>query len=138
MYDNVNNKILTISNTFDQNIGLPKGECNKQENINDAAFRELHEETGLLFTIQPEIQYTFTIKNKLTIIVVYLPNGSELQLSPNKDMAIKENISNVTWRTYENLISNLEHVNYTLKKNKKSDTKDILAKIKNIFQLNYI
>lgn len=114
VYDNFNNKILTISNQLDQNIGLPKGKKESNENLYDCAFRELYEETGLLFTLRPKNQYDFTMGKKIKIYVVNLPSGSEYEFSPHEEIKNKEYIYNIKWRTLEELISNMNYLNYTI------------------------
>lgn len=132
LYDNFNNKILTISNHLDQNIGLPKGEIESNENLYDCAFRELYEETGLLFTSRPKIQYEFTMGKIIRICVINLPSGSEYEFSPNDEIKNKESICNVKWRTLEELVSNINTLNYTIKVGK-STNKHISDNIKKLF-----
>lgn len=134
VFDNFNNKILTISNQFDENIGLPKGECDETENIYDTEFRELSEETGLEFTIRPKIKGKFRIKfQNITIFIVELPNGSLYDFSPDDEIKINENIYNIKWRTYNDLIYNFDKLNFTLKKNNKKKNKIFQPEVQKLF-----
>ena len=130
VYDNFNKKILTISNQLDQNIGLPKGQIEPNENVYDCAFRELYEETGLLFSQRPKIQYEFKIRKKIRIFVINLPSGSEYNFLPNDEIKNKECIYYVKWRKLDELVSNINFLNYTIKVGK---NKHISENIKKLF-----
>jgi len=132
LYDNINKKILTVSNEDDHDIGIPKGSVNKGESSLEAGFRELKEETGIIFQDLPKIVDTFEFKfNKSNIIiyVVLFPNGSTID---HHYIAPSEHIYNVKWRTKTDIITNIEHVNTTIrKKNYLSD------RIIKLFDTNY-
>lgn len=132
VYDNFNKKILTISNQFDENIGIPKGSLKRSETHYDAAFRELFEETGLLFTKRPQIKQTINLGKQKLIFIVNLPNGSQYNFTPNDDIKIQENIYNITWRTLDDLILNLNKTNFTIRKGKGGKNR-LLTKIHDLF-----
>lgn len=121
VYDNLKRKLLTISNQFDANIGLPKGNVEDHESDYEAAFRELYEETGLKFddNNKPKIvaeYYNRSVGDGCLFYVIYLPNGS-LNNNVFKPQE-SENICNVKWRTLEELTSNNLVLNLTIRTSK--------------------
>ena len=102
VFDNVYKKVLTISNQFDANIGLPKGSIENGEDSYNAAFRELYEETGIKFDNKPEIVSEFINRNcDCKFYVIYLPKASCKEISWKVET---ENIFHIKWRTLEELI----------------------------------
>ena len=127
VFDNVYKKVLTISNQFDANIGLPKGSIENGEDSYNAAFRELYEETGIKFDNKPEIVSEFINRNcDCKFYVIYLPKASCKEISWKVET---ENIFHIKWRTLEELITNKQLVNYTFK----NRNKNIISYISNLF-----
>lgn len=127
VFDNVYKKVLTVSNQFDANIGLPKGSIEPNEDSYNAAFRELYEETGIKFDNKPEIVSEFINKNcDCKFYVIYLPKASCKEISWKVET---ENIFHIKWRTLEELITNKQLVNYTFK----NRNKNIISYISNLF-----
>lgn len=127
VFDNVYKKVLTISNQFDANIGLPKGSIENGEDSYNAAFRELYEETGIKFDNKPEIVSEFINRNcDCKFYVIYLPKASCKEISWKVET---ENIFHIKWRTLEELITNKHLVNYTFK----NRNKNIISYISNLF-----
>jgi len=121
VYDNLKRKLLTISNQFDANIGLPKGNVEEHETDYEAAFRELYEETGLKFddNNKPKIvaeYYNRSVGDGCLFYVIHLPNGSlnNNLFKPQES----ENIYNVKWRTFADLKSNILVLNLTIRTSK--------------------
>ena len=116
VFDNLNKQILTISNQFDANIGLPKGSIEYNESSYNAAFRELYEETGLKFDNKPAIQSKFyNNRCNCEFFIIYMPNGSQTKIDWKLE---SENIYNVKWRTLDELIENKQLLNFTFKSSK--------------------
>lgn len=134
VFDNVKQKILTVSNMFDENIGIPKGNCEESEHLLDAAFRELYEETGLSFSKRPHIVGKYSTINKCHIFIIHLPNGSDTKFQPTEQMKLTENIYNITWRSYAEIVARFDKVNYTMKgRKRKNQPIHIHPKISQLF-----
>ncbi len=130
LYDNINRKVLTVSNAYEENIGLPKGSIEYNEIPLEAAFRELEEETGIVFQDIPKIVNQFFISKIDTIIFVILfPNGSN---HPINFSLPGENIYNIKWRTKEELLSNINKCNRTIR----SVKNNLIGELNSIFSTN--
>ena len=74
--DKKSKKFLVMQSKFnDKKWSFPKGYLNKNENIIDAALRELYEETLISLTNKDLLNKTYIIRVKLSKPTKKLPNG---------------------------------------------------------------
>ncbi|MFY7731752.1 MAG: NUDIX domain-containing protein [Flavobacterium sp.] len=118
LYDNIHKKIMTVSNDFDDNIGIPKGNIERGESELEAAFRELSEETGIVFhDLPPILKKFYTYDGAVAAFVVLFPNGS-VTIGDYVNQTPRENIKYITWRNRANLMDNIHITNKTIRTKK--------------------
>lgn len=113
VYDPIYQKILVVSNQHNENIDIPKGGVKRGEDPLETAFRELKEETGLIFTIKPKIQKAKKF-DKICYYIVHVPEASVYCQFQASEQQQKENIHNIVWVTLEFIDCNKNSCNRTL------------------------
>ena len=135
VYDPLNKKILTISNQFGDNIGIPKGTWDDTDaTCYDGALRELKEETGLSFgENKPPVHSEIYIRtHECLLFVIHLENGCD---TADVCAPQTENIYHVQWMTCDEIIANISRCNYTLRKQtRRGKTNKINPKVQSLFQ----
>lgn len=92
---------------------FPKGHIEKGENKQQAALRELKEETGLELTLQEGFEHTFSyfFKNSKTHDLIHKDVYFFIAPSPHKDITLSFEHSDFAWLSFDKAMEKLTYKN---------------------------
>lgn len=113
IYDRINDAIVIVKGNQDI-YSFPKGHKKRTESMEECAVREIHEETGLIFSVDTIKQCNAINVFEYTYYIMHMDDG--MNTLTNFNVVDHREINSCNWYTITELLTLLHHCNQGVKK----------------------